>query len=121
MSRAVTVNLAGVPVVAVDGAETLKWVAGFVTVTVEDVPVIEELTVSVAVIVRLPAVAKVTENMPVPDVNVEFAGSAAAASELVKCTVPEKPGITLSLASSAVTVKLKAVPIVAVGGMATAK
>ena len=88
LSRAVTVNLADVPIVAVDGAETLKWVAGFVTVILEDVPVIDEVRVSVAVIVWVPAVAKVTENVPAPDVNVEFAGRVADASVLVKCTVP---------------------------------
>ena len=55
---------------------------------VEDVPVIDEVTVSVAVMVWLPTVAKVTEKVPVPDVNVEFAGRVADASVLVKCTVP---------------------------------
>jgi hypothetical protein len=53
-----------------------------------EVPVIVALTVSVAVTVLLPAVFKVTGNTPVPFVSVEFAGSTAAPSVLVKCTVP---------------------------------
>ena len=54
-----------------------------------DVPVIEAVTVSVAVIVWLPTVFNVAEKVPVPLVSVEFAGSTAWASVLVKCTVPE--------------------------------
>ena len=52
------------------------------------VPVIELLTVSVAVMVRLPAVFKVPLNVPLPFVRVELDGSVAAPSLLVKCTVP---------------------------------
>lgn len=59
-----------------------------VTVTVPDVPVIDAVTVSVAVIVCAPAVFNVTENMPTPLVSVEFAGNTAAPSLLVKWTVP---------------------------------
>ena len=54
-----------------------------------EVPVIEALTVSVAVMVWLPTVFNVAEKVPVPLVSVELAGSAAWASVLVKCTVPE--------------------------------
>ena len=54
-----------------------------------DVPVIEDETVSVAVIVWLPAVAKVMEKVYVPDVNLEFAGRVADESVLVKCMMPE--------------------------------
>jgi hypothetical protein len=54
-----------------------------------EVPVIEALTVSVAVMVLLPTVSKVAEKVPVPFVKVESAGSAAWPSVLVKCTVPE--------------------------------
>ena len=51
-------------------------------------PVIELVTVSVAVIVWLPPVFSVTLKVPVPLVSVEFAGRTAAASLLVKWTVP---------------------------------
>jgi hypothetical protein len=54
-----------------------------------EVPVIEAFAMSVAVMVRLPAVFKVALNLPVPFASVEFAGSAAAVSVLVKRTVPE--------------------------------
>jgi hypothetical protein len=70
-------------------------------VTVEDVggggagsaiapegPAIDGAAVSVAVMVWLPAVLSVAENVPAPLVNVELAGSEAAASVLVKWTVP---------------------------------
>jgi hypothetical protein len=59
-----------------------------VTVTVPDVPAIDAVTVSVAVTVCAPAVFKVTENVPTPFVSIEFAGSTAAPSLLVKWTVP---------------------------------
>jgi hypothetical protein len=88
-SRAVTVKLTAVPAVADEGAETVKCVAdGLATVMVLEVPVIEEVPVSVAVIVWLPPVFKVAENVPVPLVSVAFEGSAADPSVLVKCTVP---------------------------------
>ncbi len=53
------------------------------------VPVIEEVVVSVAVIVWLPAVSSVTLKVPTPLVSVASAGKDAAASLLVKCTIPE--------------------------------
>ena len=43
---------------------------------------------AVAVIVRLPAVCNVAENVPTPFVSVAFAGNVAAPSLLVKWTVP---------------------------------
>ena len=58
------------------------------TLMVFEVPVIDDVTVSVAVIVWLPVVFRVAENVPVPLDSVEFAGSTACASVLVKCTVP---------------------------------
>jgi hypothetical protein len=87
---AVTVMLNIDPAVAFAGAVTLKCVAAFeaLTVIVPDEPVIEAVTVSVAATVCAPAVFRVTENVPTPFVNVEFAGSTAAPSLLVKCTVP---------------------------------
>jgi hypothetical protein len=54
-----------------------------------EVPVIEGVTVSVAVMVWLPLVFSVAEKFPVPFVRVEFAGNVAWPSVLVKCTVPE--------------------------------
>ncbi len=58
---AVTVTVIGVPAVAVPGAETAKWVAvEGLTVTVPEAPVIESVTVSVAVTVCVPAVFRVT-------------------------------------------------------------
>jgi len=51
-----------------------------------EVPVMEAVTVSVVVMVwlPLPTVFNVTGNVPVPLVSVEFAGSVAWLSELVK-------------------------------------
>jgi hypothetical protein len=118
----VTVKLNAVPLIAVAGADTVKCVAAVAfTVIVPDVPVIAAVTVSVAVIVRGPLVLRVTENVPTPLVNVEFAGNVAAPSLLVKCTVPVYPVAVLFDPSRAVTVKLNASPAVAVPGAETAK
>ena len=74
-----------VPAVADAGAETEKWVAAAaLTLIVFDVPVIEDDTVSVPVMVWLPAVFSVAENVPTPLVKVAFAGNTAAPSLLVK-------------------------------------
>ena len=81
-----------------------------------ELPVMEAVTVSVAVIVWLPTAFSVIEKVPVPFVSVEFAGRTALVSVLVKCTVPEYVVTVLLEASSAVTVKLKAVPAVAEAG-----
>jgi hypothetical protein len=51
-------------------------------------PTIELFTVSVAVSVWLPPVWSVALKVPVPFVSVEFAGSVARGSLLVKWTVP---------------------------------
>ena len=68
---------------------TLKCVAlPALTPIAADVPVIEEVTVSVALIVRLPAVLSVLLNVPTPLVRAVLAGSVAAVSVLEKCTVP---------------------------------
>ena len=66
---------------------SLRQAAGF-TVMLPLVPVIEEVTVSVLVIVREPTVFKVALKVPTPLVNVESEGSTACASLLVKCAVP---------------------------------
>jgi hypothetical protein len=76
----------------------------------------DESTVSVAVMVCVPAVFNVTENVPMPAVNVASAGSVAAPSLLVKCTVPAYVASGVSEASTAVTVISNAVPAVAVPG-----
>ena len=52
------------------------------------VPVIEAVTVSVAVIVSAPTVRSVTPNAPKPQVRVASAGNTARGSVLVKWTVP---------------------------------
>ena len=62
--------------------------AGRVTLIAAEVPVIELVTVSVAVTVCDPAVFRVTEKTPTPLVNVALAGKVAEPSVLVKCTVP---------------------------------
>ena len=88
-SCAVTVMLNAVPAATFAGADTKKCVAApEPTVMLLEVPVIVLVTVSVALMVWLPDVFKVTENVPVPLVRVEFAGKIACVSELVKCTVP---------------------------------
>ena len=88
-SSAVTVRLKALPAVAEAGALTVKCVAAAAdTVIVPLVPVIELVTVSVAVMVWLPPVASVALNVPVPLLSVELAGNTAEPSLLVKCTVP---------------------------------
>jgi hypothetical protein len=61
------------------------------TVIVFDVPVIDDVTVSNAVMVDVPGVMSVGLNVPTPNVSVELAGSMAAESGLVKWTVPVYP------------------------------
>ncbi len=53
-----------------------------------EVPVIEAVTISVAVMDWLPMVFSFTEKFPVPFVSGEFGGRVAWPSVLVKCTVP---------------------------------
>ena len=78
-----------VPAVADAGAETEKCVAAAgETAMVFDEPVIDDVTVSVAVSVWFPAVFNVADKVPTPFVNVESAGNVAAPSLDVKCTVP---------------------------------
>jgi hypothetical protein len=89
-SSAVTVKLKEVPAAAVAGTLTDKLLAAPALTLIElEVPLIEALTVSVAVMVCEPAVFNVAEKTPVPFVNVELAGEMTAwASLLVTCTVP---------------------------------
>ncbi len=86
-----------------------------------DNPVIAAAAVSVALMARLPAVLSVAKNVPAPLVSVALAGKVAALSLLVKRTVPAYPVAVLLNWSSAVTVKLIAVPAVAVAGAVTLK
>jgi len=87
--RAVTVMLRGTPAVPVPGALTEKWVVALVaTATALDMPVMVPVTVSVAVMVWVPGVCKVTESVAVPAVSVVLAGRVALPSVEVKCTVP---------------------------------
>jgi hypothetical protein len=72
------VKLKALPAVALEGALTLKCVAlAALTVIVPVVPVMEEVTVSVAVRVWLLAVFNVALKLPVPFVSVLFAGNTA--------------------------------------------
>jgi len=73
----------------VAGVETVKCVAAAGVTVIGMEPVIEAATVSVPVIVWVPAVLRVAENVPVPLVKVELAGRVAAGSVEVKRTVPE--------------------------------
>ena len=121
-SSAVTVTLKGDPAMALDGALIPKWVAvAWLTVIAPDVPVMLDVVVSVAVTVLLPAVLIVALKVPAPFVSVALAGRAAAASLLVKCTVPAYPVAVLPVASRAVTVTLMLEPGVAFAGMLTVK
>ena len=74
-----TVGLAGVTAMDIS--------VGAVTVNCA-VPLIAGVCVEVAVIVCGPTVFSVAEKFPTPFVSVEFAGSVAVPSVLVKCTVP---------------------------------
>ena len=90
LSLAVMVTLNGSPLPALAGAETTNLVAvGLDTLIVPDAPVIELVTVSVAVMVCAPTVFSVAGKVPVPLVKVALPGSTAMPSVLVKCTVPE--------------------------------
>lgn len=86
---AVTVTLKAEPAVADAGVLTVKYVtASALTVIAALVPVIDVVTVSVAVIVWLPRPLNVAENMPAPSVSVASTGRLPAPSVLVKWTVP---------------------------------
>ena len=90
-SSAVTVKLKAVPAVTEVGAVTEKCVTLAVGLTeiLFELPVIEAVTESVAVMVWPPIVLSVAEKVAVPFDSVELDGSTAWPSVLVKCTVPE--------------------------------
>ena len=84
-SFAKTPTVNEVPAVAVAGAVTTRCVAAPAETTIAlVVPVIEDVAVSVAVIVSLAAVSSVAWKLPTPLVRVAFAGITADASVLVK-------------------------------------
>jgi hypothetical protein len=89
LSFAVTVTLVAEPAVAEVGAETRREVAAAGMTVIEADPVMDELTVSVAVMDWDPAVPRVIVKVAVPAVKVASAGRMAAPSEEVKWTVPE--------------------------------
>jgi len=62
---------------------------GVLTMIEFEVPVMEAVTVSVALIVWTPSVFSVTGRFAVPFVSVILAGKMASGSVLEKCTVPE--------------------------------
>src|SRR5208282_5725647 len=64
------------------GVQVAKTVIAF------EVPVIEAVTVSLAVMVWLPRVFSVAKRFPTPFVSFELAGSTARVSVLVKCAIP---------------------------------
>ena len=120
-SRAVTVKLNATAVVALAGATTANWVAAPGLTVMVAVPVMAAVTVSVAVMVREPAVLNVTARVATPRVNVKSAGSTARPSLLVRWAVPAYVVAVLPKVSRAVTVMLNAVPLVAVTGAVTRK
>jgi hypothetical protein len=93
----------------------------FPTAIAPDVPFIEVLTVSFTVIVWLPVDFNFAEKVPVPLVSIEFAGSFAFLSVLLKWIVPAYPVAWLLNLSSAVTVNVKATPAVTNEGGDTEK
>ena len=88
-SSARTVKLKALPGKAPPGTVTPKCVAAAAaTAMALLVPVSDEVAVSVAVRVWLPAVRKVALNVPTPLLSVLSDGGTAWPSLLVKCTVP---------------------------------
>jgi hypothetical protein len=79
------VKVNALPAVALAGALTAKCVAEAALTAIElDVPVMDEVTVSVAVIVWLPSVTRAALKVPTPLVSVESAGSVDPPSLEVK-------------------------------------
>ena len=89
LSAALTVAMKAKFVVTAGGAlkEMRVGVPGL-TVIPPDVPVTEAFTVSVTVMVWLPAVLRAIEKTAVPLGSFESVGRVAWLSELVKCTLP---------------------------------
>ena len=89
-SSAVTVKFPAAPAVTGDGKPATRSVLAVAGLTVMPVwlPVMVDVTESVAVSDCAPAVFKVAVKEPVPLVSMELAGGTAWPSVLVKCTVP---------------------------------
>jgi len=87
-SRAATAKLNAVPAVAVAGAVRAKVAAGPALTVTSKPPVIDAFTVSVAAMIGLPEVLSAALKVPIPRLSVEFAGTVARRSVLVKWTVP---------------------------------
>ena len=88
VSRTVTVKVFATPAVVEAGAETANRAATGGVALLETVPVMP-VAGSVAVIVSLPTVMKVTLAVAVPFAIGMSAGSTAEGSELVKWRAPE--------------------------------
>ena len=73
---------------AVAAAVADRWVVFCVTFTEPDVPVIDDVLMSMTVTCLVPVLENLTVKLPTPPENVEFAGSTAPASLDVKWTVP---------------------------------
>jgi hypothetical protein len=110
-----------VPALALAAVVADRCVVLCVTFTEPDVPVIDEVVVSVAVTCLVPAEENLTLKLPTPPENVESAGSMAPASFDVKCTVPAYVVAIALLLSSAVTVTVTELPTVALAGALTEK
>ena len=82
---AVTVNKNRIPAPIVAGAASARWVAVAAAVAMKpEVPVIEAVALSAAVIVWVPAVFRVVEKVPRPFVRLVSAGRIDRPSLLVK-------------------------------------
>ena len=91
-SAAVTVKLKAVPEVAVAGAETANRVVGPGVTRMEVLPVMEEVVVSVAVTVCMPAVLNPIAGCAIPSIKVTALGKKSApGSELLSTAVPLYP------------------------------
>ena len=91
------------------------------TAIVPEVPVIDDVTVSVAFTVRLPTVRRVTLKFPTPFVSLAFEPSDAEASVEVRCTVPPYVVTVFWSASFAVTPTRNDRPAVDEVGAVTSK
>ena len=111
----------GLPVTAVAGAMTPKWVAAMaVTVINADVPLRYRSTpsASAAAKLRAPAVLMTTAKTPTPSVRVVSAGTWASGSVQVTCTVPPYVVTVLLFWSSATTLRINPLPAWTVVGLA---
>jgi len=111
-SAAFTATLKAAPAVEEVGIEVTESCAADPAATETEPDPPTACTVSLAVMVWLPAVLNVTWTVVVPFVRVALAGSTACGSLLVNETVPAYLVNTLPLESSAVMVIEKAVPAV---------